>query len=274
MSYYLMEADASNRAEAEKEILKTLGLEKDQLEFEVISEKKGLIGLFKGSKSSILAFPASDDLPIEAHVKGVLLTMVQKMGVEAEVKQIGSKDGNFYIEITSPDSGFLIGKHGRTLDALQFLVNLIVHTRSKDKQRIMIDVDGYRERREKNLKKLADRMADKVSKSGRSMLLNYMSPYERRIVHMYLEPDERVKTESDGNGVHKRLRIISTEKRESKRSRRGGRRKSHAGHSDLSTDEQPTEHNEHYEQLADEREDFEAQQLYEEPEVQEKIIEG
>lgn len=268
MSYYLYQADASSRTEAENQTLEFLGLKKDDLEFEVLTEKKGLMGLFKGSSSVLLAYPAHENIPIEAHAKGVVSLLVAKMKVEASIKQVSDRDGNLYIELTTPDTGFLIGKHGRTLDSIQFLLNLIVHSNCKDKQRIMLDVDGYRDRREKSLIQLADRMAQKVGKSGNSILLNYMNPYERRIVHMHLEENDRVKTESDGNGVYKRLRIIPLHKKNKNTGKQSAR-------NDAENLLNEAHHSEElYDELAQEQEDFATQKLYEDKEISETIIEG
>lgn len=275
MSYYIYQTDASSKAEAEKQALEYLNLKKGDLEFEDVGEKKGVMGFFKGGASVLLAFPAHENIPIEAHAKGVITLLVKKMNVEASIKEVSDKDGNVYIELTSEDTGFLIGKYGRMLDSLQFLVNLIVHTNCKDKKRIMLDVDGYRDRREKSLIELADKTAERVSKTGNSALLNYMNPYERRIVHMHLEEDDRVKTQSDGNGVYKRLRVISLVKK-AKKKKDNSSRGNQENETQSFDNKQPvsTDSQELYDELAQEQESFAQQKLYEEEEVVENVVEG
>ncbi|MCB1175311.1 MAG: KH domain-containing protein [Leptospiraceae bacterium] len=274
MNYYLLEADGGNRPEQEKEMAAYLGLEASDLDFQVVSEKKGLIGLFKSSKSELFAYPAHDNIPIEAHARGVVTTMLEKLEIDAEIQRIYEHDSNLMVELSSPDTGYIIGKHGRTLDALQFLVNLVVHHHCKNNQRIMLDVDGYRDRREKSLKDLASRMAEKVSRSGRSILLNYMNPYERRIVHLFLESDDRVTTESDGNGVYKRLRIISTKPKKKRANNRGrGRDREPDEQIDTDADMDSVDHGDQV--LADESYDYGNEELYDEqPDYNEKIVEG
>ncbi|MCB1322370.1 MAG: KH domain-containing protein [Leptospiraceae bacterium] len=224
MSYYLYEAEGKSRAEAEEAALELLGIDADQVEVEAAGSSGGFMRLIKGGPTAVRIYP-TENTPRDAHVRGVLMSILEKMGIEAEVLQVGEREGNLYIEVSSEDSGFIIGKHGRTLDAVQFLVNLIVNTNTKSDQRIMVDVEAYRTRRQKSLQKLAKRMADRVAKSGRSILLNYMNPYERRIIHLALEEDDRVYTESDGHGVYKRVRVIPARKKERSGNRRSGGRR-------------------------------------------------
>jgi spoIIIJ-associated protein len=231
MGYYILEIEGKGRAEAEAEALELLGAKKDELEFEAIGQTSGLMRLVKRDAGVVRALP-KDETSFEVHARGVLLTIVRKMGIDAWIQQTGEREDNYYIELGSKDTGYLIGKHGRTLDAIQFLVNLIVNTRTKSGRRIMVDVEAYRERRQKSLTRLAQRMADRVARTGRPVLLNYMNPYERRIIHLTLEKDDRVYTESDGNGVYKRVRVIPVERKKNggaapageKRSRNGGGR--------------------------------------------------
>ncbi|MCR9143545.1 MAG: KH domain-containing protein [bacterium] len=224
MSYYLFEQEGKSRSDAEARALETLGVDAADVEFEELTVSRGLMRLVKREPVVLRVRPVND-LEAEVHAKGVLMTVINKLGIDANILQVGERDDNLYVEIGSEDSGFLIGKHGRTLDAIQFLVNLIVNTRTRSGRRIMVDVEQYRERRERSLKRLASRMAERVAKSGRPILLNYMNPYERRIIHLALEEDSRVYTESDGNGVYKRVRVIPTERKKGG----GGRRNSGDG---------------------------------------------
>jgi spoIIIJ-associated protein len=133
------------------------------------------------------------------------------MGFSIVVNSVGERDGNIYIEMDSPDSGIIIGKQGKTLDAIQFLINLLIEQKLRHGRRIMLDISGYRDRREKRLTRLARMIADKVSKSNQSVALDYMNPYERRIIHLALEEDARVYTKSEGNGLYKRVRVIPSD---------------------------------------------------------------
>ena len=105
-------------------------------------------------------------------------------------------------------AGHIIGRKGKTLESLQFLVNLMVEKFLKEPPKILLDIEKYRSRREDQITSMAVKSADQVVKSGRSKLLNPLNPYERRLVHVALQEREDVTTESQGNGVYKRVRIM------------------------------------------------------------------
>ena len=204
---FIYEAEGKNRGEAEKAALDALDVKEDQVEFEAVEGSSGILS-FVSRKPVVLRVYPTDDTPMGAVIRGVLLSMIEKMGIEARVVGVGDMDGNIYVELTSNDSGILIGKHGRTLDALQFLANLLVDNDLRDNRRIMIDVESYREKRQRSLNRLARSVATRVHRSGQSQILDYMNPYERRVIHLALEEDDRVFTRSEGNGVYKRVRVI------------------------------------------------------------------
>ncbi len=112
------------------------------------------------------------------------------------------------IDIRGKDLGPLIGKKAQTLDALQYISHLMVSKEIGRSVRLLVDVEGYRERREEQLVRLAHRMADQAVKTGRRQVLEPMPPNERRIVHITLRDDERVTTESIGEGPKRKLTII------------------------------------------------------------------
>jgi len=203
---YFFETEGKTRHEAEEQVLEVLKLTSGQVNLEQV--QGGGIFSFVSRKPVVLRAYPTDATPGEAVMKGVVIMLCRLMGVELKVKAIGELEGNILIEISSDDSGILIGKHGRTLDALQFMVNLIVEPRFRKNQRIMLDIESYRERRQQSLTRLAKGVASRVARMGRSVALNYMNPYERRIVHLALENDERVFTRSDGNGLYKRVNVI------------------------------------------------------------------
>lgn len=112
------------------------------------------------------------------------------------------------IDITGEDSGLLIGRRGETLRALQFLVNLIVRQRLKEQaQRVVLDIEGYRERRYSSLHDMALRVAEKVAGTGRAVSLEPMPAAERRVIHLALADHPRVSTESTGMGESRKVTI-------------------------------------------------------------------
>lgn len=205
---YIYEAEGKNKAEAEKKALDVLGLKEEDVTFRTPeNSRSGLLGIVSRKPVTVQVVP-NESVPFEAVIRGVVLTLIEKMGIECSIETIGEMDGNILVEVSSEDSGILIGKQGRTMDSLQFLVNLLLDSKYKNGKRIMLDIANYREKRQRRLSRMAKTVADKVFKSKRSVALEYMNPYERRIVHLALEEDDRVFTRSDGNGVYKRVRIL------------------------------------------------------------------
>ncbi len=205
---YLLEYVAQTRSEAEKKSLELLQLEAEDVTFESVSTG-GLRRFFKSSSVLLRTIPRDRDALSQKNVsRGVLHTLLFKMNVIATIDNIEEKEENVHMRLVSENSALLIGKYGRSLDALQFLLNLLVSKWIKNNKRIILDVGDYRVRREKSIHQISRKVADKVSRTGRSIALNYMSPYERRIVHLFLENDEDVYTESSGTGVYKRVRIF------------------------------------------------------------------
>lgn len=203
---YIYEAEGKTKAEAEQLALAALGLKEADVTFEAVSSGKGFLGLVNRKPTIVRMF--AKDVPVPAMIKGVVTTLVRKMGLLVEGVEVFEDEESYTVEIESEDSAILIGKQGRTLDAIQFLANCMVDSRARANKRVVIDVAEYRERRKQRLTKLAKAVADRVARTGQSVLLEWMNPYERRVVHLALEPDERVTTRSDGNGVYKRVRVI------------------------------------------------------------------
>ena len=121
----------------------------------------------------------------------------------------------------------LIGRRGETLAAFQLLVHLMISKQADHRDRVIVDVEGYRQRREENLRSMAQRIADQVRRSGRSVMLEAMPPNERRIVHMALADFDDISTESDGEGDQRRV-VVSLKQRPALAAfARGRRRRSH-----------------------------------------------
>ena len=116
--------------------------------------------------------------------------------------------GGPIIDITGDDSGLLIGRRGETLRALQYLVNLVTNKKlGNESVRVVLDIERYRERRQKSLREMALRVAEKVASSGRSIPLEPMSAAERRVIHMALADHPKVSTESSGMGESRKVTV-------------------------------------------------------------------
>lgn len=203
---YIFEAEGKTKAEAEQAALAALNLKEEDVTFEAVQSGGGFLGLVSRKPTIVRMYAKS--VPVGTMIKGVVITLVRKMGLPVDSVEVFEDEESYTVEVESEDSAILIGKQGRTLDAIQFLANCMVDSRQRGNKRIIVDVAEYRERRKQRLTKLAKAVADRVARTGQSVLLEWMNPYERRVVHLALEPDERVTTRSDGNGVYKRVRVL------------------------------------------------------------------
>lgn len=136
-----------------------------------------------------------------------LAGMLEKMGVDITLDAVQNEDGIF-INASGEDAGTLIGYRGETLDALQYLVSLKVNKGEDEYQRVTLDAENYRAKREETLVKLANRLAAKAVKTGRKVSLEPMNPYERRILHSALQNNANVKTHSEGDEPYRRVVIV------------------------------------------------------------------
>jgi spoIIIJ-associated protein len=127
------------------------------------------------------------------------------------------------LRIEGGNAGILIGRKGQTLDAMQFLTDKIINRKSEARVRVRVDIEGYMETRRANLEHLAFKMADKAKKTGRPATINQMSAQDRRIVHLALKEDSKVRTQSMGDGYYRRL-VIFPKKKSSHRGKKHYRR--------------------------------------------------
>lgn len=164
--------------------------------------------------------PNRVDAEDEAQVKVIIKELLAQMGVTAEVMAIDNPSilpmteedaPTIFIDIIGDDLGLLIGRRGDHLAQFQYLVNLLCSKSMTDARRVVIDVEGYRTRREESLIGLAERVARQVSRSGRSMLMEPMPANERRIIHLKLREHPGVYTESSGEGHNRRVEVIPRE---------------------------------------------------------------
>ncbi len=155
--------------------------------------------------------PISADTPAGAAVQAVE-RILESVGAEVEVTLRSDHDeftGGPVIDINGPDSGLLIGRRGNTLQSLQFIVQSIVRQQfEQDGIRVALDVEQYRQRREDSLREMADRVANRVLETGRSITLEPMPPSDRRVIHVFLDSKDGIRTESVGFGEGRKVQII------------------------------------------------------------------
>lgn len=135
-----------------------------------------------------------------------LKEVTEKMGLKLGIKAF-QNDSSLYVEIEGKDSGTIIGKRGQTLDAIQYLTSLVVNKDNDKYIRVIVDAENYREKREKTLEQLANRLADKVVKTNKSVRLEPMNPYERKVIHATLQANPNVTTRSEGEEPFRRVII-------------------------------------------------------------------
>lgn len=228
------EKSARTTNEAIELALAELGASRDQAEIEILSEgRSGILGIGAEEarvRASVREEPEATATgaagaslqPQEDFAesgKEVLERILDSLGLGATVEvrstsSYGMAEGQVsgVLDIQGPDLGILIGRRGKTLFALQYLVNLILSKRCRSRVKVFVDVEGYRRRRQDSLKALALRMADQVRSTGQAVTLEAMPPHERRIVHLALQSHPNVATESVGEGESRK--VIITPKRQ------------------------------------------------------------
>ncbi|MDD4389414.1 MAG: protein jag [Eubacteriales bacterium] len=146
-------------------------------------------------------------IPLEEHPAiDFVKELIEKMGLNLEISAERSEDC-IYIDIKGKDSGSVIGKRGQTLDAIQYLTSLVANKEDGKHTRIVVDAENYRAKREMTLAQLAERLANKVIKTKRSVRLEPMNPYERKVIHATLQGNPGVKTRSEGEEPYRRVII-------------------------------------------------------------------
>jgi len=159
----------------------------------------------------------NDDRDESTVAHEVISTLIKKMGVDAEVtireSEVDDKTGRVtpIIDVRGENLSALIGSRGETMASIQYIARLIVANQRHERAHFVIDIDGYRQKREEALSRLAERMANKVIDRQEAISLEPMSPPDRRIIHITLRDMDGVHTESAGEGSRRKVRIIPTE---------------------------------------------------------------
>ncbi|MFW6030822.1 MAG: RNA-binding cell elongation regulator Jag/EloR [Halanaerobiales bacterium] len=197
--------------EAIKLALEKLNIEEEKADIKVIDEgSKALLGIFGGKNAIVEVKPKVDPIKLGLDfLNGIFDNM--PLDAEIEVLEEKSNQEQVMYNIKSTELGIIIGHRGETLDALQYLSSLAVNKHTESYYRVLIDAEGYREKRKKTLERLAKRLADKAISTGRKVMLEPMPPHERRIIHMSLRPDKRINTYSEGREPFRKVMIEKAE---------------------------------------------------------------
>jgi spoIIIJ-associated protein len=243
-----VETEGENIDAAIDNALKLLGVPRDKVTIDILSEgRKGILG-FGAQKAKVRAalrkstiepksneaaavvpssnlleesLPKRDPAEVSAlteKARSALAEILRQMGVAATIEpKEPTSSGEIVLEIKADDSGLLIGRKGQTLEALQYLVGRIAGERQgSDATHIVIDIENYRERRRKSLEDMALRLGEKAKRQRKTVTVDALSAADRRIIHAVLQDDPWVTTKSLGQGSYRRLLIIPEGDRKTK----------------------------------------------------------
>ncbi|MCD6265127.1 MAG: protein jag [Deltaproteobacteria bacterium] len=206
-----VEIEAKTTQEAIKKACKHFNLNEEELNIEVLETRSaGIFGLAGNKKAKIRATPKKDsDIALAQEILTKIISLISpdaKISVEKKVDDI-------VLNIGGNNPGILIGPKGKTLEALEFIINKAVNKASEKRVRIIVDVENYRQRRQEFLERLAFRMGEKAKKTRKPVRIDPMSPHDRRIVHLTLKGDCQLQTKSNGEGFFKSVFIIPNKKK-------------------------------------------------------------
>ena len=209
------EFEGKTTEEAIEKACRQLNLSKDEMDIEIIEPgSAGIFGLVGGRKAMVKVSTTSEQpdpveetngLTIAKEALENILTLIPMEGTTVNAEQT---DGAISLTINGDKSGLLIGRKGRTLDALQFIVNKIVSKTLEKRIKVVIDSENYRQRRRDSLIQMALRMGDKAKSIRKPVITNLLNPHDRRIIHLALKDDGALDTKSRGEGILKKILII------------------------------------------------------------------
>ena len=215
--------EAASIEEAKALIAAELGVAEDAVTYTVLQEpEKKVLGLFGGTNAIVKGELKGGNAAAAA--EKYLRDLLDGMGVTDYTVDVTEKDNHCTITLDGENLGFIIGRRGETLDALQYLTGLVVNRIEGDYLRVTIDSGNFREKREKTLEGLARRLAKTVVKTGRSITLEPMNPYERRIIHSTVSTVEGATSSSIGEEPNRKVVISSTNPRKPRENRDGNRK--------------------------------------------------
>ncbi len=195
---------AKSPEEAIEQALQQLNTTIDDVDIEIFEESpKGLLSFLKSSEVRVIVTKKTSLKDIAINF---LDSILKKMNITANYDVVLTEN-ELKIEISGENMGIVIGRRGQTLDALQYLVSLVVNRQVEDYVRVVLNTENYRQKREKSLVKLANKLAHRAKKYRKEVVLEPMNPYERRIIHASLQDDELVSTRSEGQDPNRKVII-------------------------------------------------------------------
>lgn len=215
----------SNLDDATQKALVELGAKREEVEIEPLhAGSSGFLGIFGKKPAKVRAMLREDD-----RIRTIIFlrNILQRMGIESNVQV--QEDEQTITVILDGAASALIGHRGQTLDSLQYLIARYLNDEKEDWRKVVVDIDNYRDRREDNLKGLAQRLASQAIRNRRNIKTEPLSAPERRIIHMALKENSEVTTYSIGSGNRKRVVITSNTRSDNRRRPSGGERPPQTG---------------------------------------------
>jgi spoIIIJ-associated protein len=199
-----LEVEGKTYEEAVKKAAAALNVDEKDLDIEVTEvDTKGILGLLGSKKVRITARVRNSP---EEYGKKFLTEVAALYGVSIRV-EVGTQNDRVVFSMETADEEALVGEDGEVLEALQHLVKLAIAKKFKENLKLLLDVNGFRERRQKTIVVMAKRLADQVRKEGRPVKTKPLNPYERRIIHTLFKDNNRISTHSEGEGHTKKVVI-------------------------------------------------------------------
>ena len=208
-----IKVEAKNVEKAVNKALTKLGIKKEDAEINVIDKgSRGLLGLI-GAKDAVVEVKEVFD-PVEKG-KEYLENLLEKAKINVGVEIMNDKTNEeqvVYNLTGEKELGLVIGHRGETLDAMQYLTSIYINKELEEYFRVLLDAEGYRDRRKETLERLAERLASKAERKKRKVVLEPMPPHERRIIHITLKENKNVKSYSEGKEPYRKVMIEPLDK--------------------------------------------------------------
>jgi len=194
--------EGSTVEEAVQNALDKLKVSRDQVDIDVLENgSRGFLGLIGGKQAKVRVTVKESPKEI---IREYFNDVIRALDFDVDFS-IYYLDGYWHVDFEGEDVRFLIGRRGKTLNALQMLTNLSVNNKLEEKIKIILDAEGYRERREESLRRLARKTAEKVCRTKKDIMLEPMTPQERRIIHLELQNSDNVTTTSKGEEPYRKV---------------------------------------------------------------------
>lgn len=203
-----IQIEAKTTEEAIKKACEHFRLGEEELDIEVLeSRSAGIFGLVGNKKAKIRVSIKGDSALAVAQETLTKIISLMSMDTKISAKKRGE---DIFLNIEGDNTGILIGHKGKTLEALEFIVNKAVNRAAEKRVRVIVDTENYRQRKEESLRRVALKMGEQAKRTKKTVTIPSANPHDRRIIHLALKGDSQLQTRSEGEGLYKKVHIIPT----------------------------------------------------------------